>query len=55
MDWGNERFVPNTIISHVVKIVITWSIKPNVNNNIGRVFHPEFSANVSTATAGSQH
>ena len=32
-----EGFLPATIKSHVVKIVITWSISPDENNNIGLV------------------
>ena len=36
---GPERFLPTTIESHVVKIVITWSISPDENNNIGLVFY----------------
>ena len=33
-----EGFLPTTIKSHVVKIVITWSIRPDENNNIGIVY-----------------
>ena len=32
-----EGFLPTTIKSHVVKIVITWSIGPDENNHIGVV------------------
>ena len=31
-------FLPTTIKSHMVKIVITWSISPDENNNIGLVY-----------------
>ena len=33
-----EGFLPTTIKSHMVKIVITWSISPDENNNIGLVY-----------------
>ena len=33
---GVEGLLPNTIKTHVVKIVIMRSINPDVNNNIGR-------------------
>ena len=31
-------FLPTTIKSHVVKIAITWSKRPDENNNIGLVY-----------------
>ena len=37
LHWA-EGFLPTTIKSHVVKIVITWSIRPDENNNIGLVY-----------------
>ena len=33
-----EGILPTTIKSHVVKIVITWSISPDKKNNIGLVY-----------------
>ena len=36
--YGTVSFVPTTIKNHVVKIVITWSIRPDENNNIGLVY-----------------
>ena len=35
---GAEDVLPPTIKSHMVKIVITWSISPDENNNIGLVY-----------------
>ena len=37
LHWA-EVFLPTTIKSHVVKIVITWSICPEENNNIRLVY-----------------
>ena len=31
-------FMPTTIKSHMVKNVVTWSIRPDENNNIGLVY-----------------
>ena len=39
-----EGFLPTTIKSQAVKIVITWSIIPDENNNIGLVYSSESSA-----------
>ena len=33
-----EVFLPTTMKSHMVKNVITWSISPDENNNIGLVY-----------------
>ena len=38
MDIALRGILPTTIKSHVVKIVITWSISPDENNNIGLVY-----------------
>ena len=34
-----EGFLPTTIKSHVVKIVIMWSLRPDENINIGLVIN----------------
>ena len=36
-----EGFLPTTIKKHVFKIVITWSIRLNDNNNVGLVYTVE--------------
>ena len=40
----NGHFLPTTIKGHMVKIIITWSISPYENNNIGMVYYLHTSA-----------
>ena len=46
----NGRVLPTTIKCHMVKIVITWSIRPDENNNIGLGYSPSNEGHVSILT-----